>query len=223
MPITPMGVLLACRFTADRRFAVRFPIIVASYATAQTSGIACRINRQATAVKSITRCSGEKLGGMSSIISFRRPKASAKVIAALVKLGYLQHGQRHRDTERIRRHGKTKACGRPTGSVPAYSTGNQLCRRGKTVTRCLNIICETSSARLNGGATSSGLVARSSRRPVGRRRVAGRRASIGDGYEQRQDDMSVPLLSGNADGVRPITMKPHGPCAPIFALGGGPG
>jgi hypothetical protein len=48
-------------------------------------------------------------GGMSSVISFRRLTASAKVIAALVKLGYLQEGQRHRDTaveravERLRR------------------------------------------------------------------------------------------------------------------------
>jgi hypothetical protein len=35
---------------------------------------------------------------MSNVISFRRQKASAAVIAALVKLGYLQQGQRHRDT-----------------------------------------------------------------------------------------------------------------------------
>jgi hypothetical protein len=46
---------------------------------------------------------------MSNVVAFRRPVASAKVIAALVKLGYLEPGQRHRDTaveraiERLRR------------------------------------------------------------------------------------------------------------------------
>ena len=35
---------------------------------------------------------------MSNVVAFRRPVASAKVIAALVKLGYLEPGQRHRDT-----------------------------------------------------------------------------------------------------------------------------
>jgi hypothetical protein len=68
------------------------------------------------------------LGTMDNVVSLRPPKASAAVLAALVKLGYLTQGQRYRDIRRS--NGLSSGCA-ATCAVMASIREGDLSRGGE--------------------------------------------------------------------------------------------